>query len=246
MTSDYFREMTSGEIILSSLRLFQQHAIILVSVTILPELILLGMDLLLRDFLTESPAALPVVMSMTVLSNAIALSAIITVISGAVLGGAPTFGQTYQMVIQNRLLVVVGVYFLTAFMTSAGLMLFILPGLLLGGLLSLAVPSVVVEGLRPLEAIQRSTKLVRSELPKAVTIFLFVLMISGLLPLMLQLGLGVGPLTPVLGALLASITVPLGYAATVIFYLSMRSREGYTPAGLEQELNTRLGKTTGT
>ena len=77
-------------------------------------------------------------------------------------------------------------------------------------------------------------------MPKAVSVFLFVLMVSGLLPLLLQLALGVGPLTPVLGTMLASVTVPLGYAATVILYISMRSREGYTPVALEQDLNARL------
>ena len=240
---DCFRNMQPGEIVAFTFQIFQQHLIVLVMVTLVPELLLLGAELLLHEVLMEPPVGLPLLLGMTVIANGVALSAIATVVAGAVLGGAPTIGQTYQLVFRNRVWAVLIGYFITALATSAGLMMFVFPGLILGGALALTVPVVVIEGRSAFQGIQRSTLLVRGEMGKAVTVFAFVVLVSGMLPLLFQLTIGIGTLTPVLGALLTSVTMPLGYSASIILYFSLRSaKENYTAAMLESDLNQRLGQ----
>ena len=240
MITDCFRKMTPLEIISTSFGLVMKHLPVLVIVTALPEGVLLAMQLGFHDVLLTSPAGLPLVLVATVGANAVAMSAITTVMAGAVLGGAPTVSQTYQLVIRNRPFSLLAAYFATAFATSAGLMMFFFPGLFLGGLLALTIPAMVVEGHPAVEGIRRSALLVRGEVLKAMAIFGFVLLVSGIIPLMFQLMMGIGPLTPVIGTILAAVTMPVGYGASVVFYFSMRSREGYTPVDLEADLNARL------
>jgi hypothetical protein len=47
---------------------------------------------------------------------------------------------------------------------------------------------------------------------------------------------GPGPFSPLLGALIGAITLPLAYSANVVLYLSARSGEGYTQEMLATEL----------
>ena len=98
------------------------------------------------------------------------------------------------------------------------------PTLVLGGYLALTIPVIVLESLPPMEAVRRSVFLMRQELMKGVAIFGFVVLISGVLPLGLQLIVGSGPLTPLLAAIVGSVTLPLAYTANVLLYFTVRAR----------------------
>ncbi|MEE8555457.1 MAG: hypothetical protein V3T00_06325, partial [bacterium] len=67
-------------------------------------------------------------------------------------------------------------------------------------------------------------------------VFAFVIVVSGLLPLLFHLIVGPGPYSPLLSAIAGAVTLPLAYTASVVLYLSLRSLEGYTPEQLEAEL----------
>ncbi len=240
MTTEYFRPMPASEIIVNAQRLFLENLARLVLIALLPQSVLLALELGLNNLVEPAPFWFYLVLLATILLNAVALSAITTVVAGAVLGGPPTLTQAYALTFRNKLLWVIAAYIITAVATSLGLILFIIPGLLLGGLLAPTIPIIVVEGIPVKEAISRSITLMREELAKGVAVFAFVIIISGLLPLILQIVVGVGPLTPLLGALLGAVTLPLAYTATVLLYFSVRSNEGFSPEQLEENLNERM------
>lgn len=189
--------------------------------------------------------------------NAVAFSAITAAVAGAALGFPPTVLQTYVLTFRNRLIWVVlayviavimistafgVVFFMSALILGPGLAMIMsfLPALVLGSYLSLTVPVIVLESRPPLQAIGRSVAMMREELPKGMAVFGFVILISGILPLIIQLVIGPGPFLPLLGAAIVSVTLPLAFTTNVILYFAVRAKEGYSAELLEADLAERM------
>jgi hypothetical protein len=241
MTESPIRPMTAGEIISQAFRMFRANLALLVLVAFLPQAVLLVLQHLIARLGDPTPALLLLLLMVTVVAKAITLSAITTVTAGAALGYPPTVTQTYGFTLRNHLVWVVVANVITALLTSVGLLFFIFPGLIIGGYLAPTVPIVVLESRNPFDAIGRSFALMRPELPKGIAIFAFVILMSEVIPLLFHLSLGIGPFSPLLGAVVGSITLPPAYAANAILYFSVRAGEGYTPEVLDAELRNRLG-----
>ena len=258
MTPLQIKPMTVGEILSRSARLFQQNLALLVMVTFLPQAVLLLIETLIGDMAKDQPRILAVIIVVVVLMNAVALSAITTAVAGCVLGHPPTLRQTYGLTFRNKLLWVVMAYVATAMISLLGftlvfapalslgvipaLFLGFIPTLMVGGYLAITIPVVVLESLPPLLAISRSFHLMREELPKGIAVFGFVVLISGVLPLMFQFAVRGGRFAPLLVTVVGSVTLPLAYTATVLLYLSVRSKEGYGLEQLAADLAQRVGK----
>lgn len=205
--------------------------------------------LLLADLITGSapPEALP---SLGVLLLALALTAVaVGAISGAMLaalvGRAVGAGRAVGWALRRGPVSVLVVYLLTSVVAHLGLLLFVLPGLVLGGLFATAVPVVLVEGLRPIPALARAWTLARREPLKAIGVFAFALFFSELLPLQLMLGLmalaGPSPYSPLLGYLLSAVSLPLALAANLLLYVSLRAGEAAgEPAALRAAIKGLL------
>lgn len=258
MTTPPIRPMTVAEILAQSVRLFQQNLVLLVMVTFLPQVVLLGVEFLVSDVVAKRPAFLIVVICAVVVMNAVALSAITSAVAGAMIGYPPTVRQTYALTLNNNLLWVVMAYVATAIITMLGftlvftpalvlgflpaLMLGFVPTLFLGGYLAITIPAIVLESLPPFQAIARSFGLMREELPKGIAVFGFVVLISGVLPLLVQVAVGGGSFAPLLGAVVGSVTLPLAYTANVMLYFSVRAKTGYDVAQLESDLSDRVNR----
>ena len=258
MTPLEIRPMTVGEILQNSARLFQQNLILLVLVTFLPQAVLLGVETLIGDMIKERPQILAVIIVVVVVMNAVALSAITTAVAGCVLGYPPTVRQTYSVTLRNKLFWVVTTYVATAIISTLGfamvftpalvlgvvpaLFLGFVPTLVLGGYLAIAIPVIVLETLPPFMAIARSFQLMREELSKGIAVFGFVVLMSGVLPLMFQMMVGGGPFAPLLGTVVGSVTLPFAYTATVLLYLTVRSKEGYSLEQLGEDLAQRASR----
>ena len=206
----------------------------------LPQAVLLVVQHLMAGMAQVTPKMLFLLLVVTIVAKAVTLSAITSVVAGAALGFTPTLIQTYSLALRNKLAWVIVANVLTALLTSMGLLFFIFPGLILGAYMAATVPVIVLESRNPFQAIARSFALMRPDLPKAIAIFAFIILISEALPLMFHLMLGIGPLSPVLGAVLGAVTLPLAYTANAILYFSVRSGEGYTTENLDQDLRSRL------
>ncbi len=240
MTSSPFRALSAAGIIGRSLRLYQANIALLVIVAALPHAVLLLLEYLLRRVVDEPTQILPLALLATVVLNAVALAAITAVVAGAVLGYPPKVGQAYAITFGKSLIWVVLAYVATAVVVSMGFMFFILPGLILGGFLAPVIPIVVIESRTPFAAIGRAFALMKTELPKGMAVFVFAILVSGVIPLLVQIALGPGPLSPLLGAAAGAITLPLGFTPNVVLYLSVRSREGYTPEQLAADIRNRV------
>jgi len=236
------RTMLTGEILLQALALYRAHFALLVVVAFIPQALLLLVQFLLSQLGEATPGLLLVLLILTVVAKAVTLSAITTVAAGAALGYPPTLVQTYALTLRNNLAWVVAANVLTALLTSLGLLFFIFPGLIVGGYLAPTVPIIVLESRNPFDAIGRSFTMMRPELAKGIAVFGFIILISEVLPLLLHLMLGIGPLSPLLSAVLGAVTLPLAYTANAILYFSVRAGEGYTPEMLDADLRSRLEK----
>ncbi|MBI4083581.1 MAG: hypothetical protein HY423_13330 [Candidatus Lambdaproteobacteria bacterium] len=236
MTFDVFRPMTAGEIIGQSFQLYKAHLAALVTIALLPNAVALLFEVALQAAAVAPAATLALLLLGTAILHGVALAAITHAVAIAVRGGEPTVGEVYGRTFRGRLPGVVATYALSALLTSAGLLALIVPGVILGGLLAPVIPIYIVERQRPFAAISRSLALMREALPKGMLIFLFVLTISGVLPVGLQLLVGLGPLTPLLGAVIGALVLPLAYTTNVLLYLTQRAAEGAERRQLEAEL----------
>nr|NIR98951.1 hypothetical protein [Gammaproteobacteria bacterium]NIT64764.1 hypothetical protein [Gammaproteobacteria bacterium]NIV21735.1 hypothetical protein [Gammaproteobacteria bacterium]NIY33344.1 hypothetical protein [Gammaproteobacteria bacterium] len=174
----------------------------------------------------------------TVVVNGVTLTAITQAVTRSLLGGEPTVAEVYRHTFTRPLWSAIAAYLVTALLISTGIMFLILPGIFLGGVLSVTIP--IIEQRRTVRAMAGSISLLREELVKGMIVFCFFMLVAGLLPLMfllLQGGAGVGPFTPLLGAIVGAVTLPLGFTAHVLLYLSLRAKSGYTSAALEADLN---------
>lgn len=238
MKPSVIRSMATAEIIRESLFLYKNHLAALVVIAALPHAALLLLDMMLVALGLPPAGLMLMVMVATVLMNAVALTAITLAVAAAITGEPLGVREVYARVRRSRLTSIVIAYTITVMLTSTGFMLLVLPGLLLGGMLALTIPSIVLERLPPLSAINRSLKLIKGEVPKGMAIFTFIVLISAVIPLLFHLLVGFGPLSPLLNAVLGSALLPLAYTANVVLYLSVRAAEGYSAEQLTADLHT--------
>jgi hypothetical protein len=230
--------MTAGEIVVAGLRVYRDHFRLLVLVALLPHLALLALELLLMAAGAGGDGALLAVMVAMVVANAIALAALTVATGRAVQGQEPSLVEVYAQTARSRLGAVVLAYLATAIVVSVGVLL-IVPGIALGALFVPVVPAIVLERLGALEGIARSVRLVRPHWLKGMVVFSWFILVAGFLPLyllFLQVRMGTGPLTPLLSAIIGSVTLPLGFTSHVVLYVSLRADE----AGAEAQLAAAL------
>jgi len=239
MTHPFLRAMTAGEIILTSLRAYRDHFRLLVLVALVPHLVLLALELLLLAAGAAGGGALLAVLATTVVANGIALAALTVATARAVQGQEPSLIEVYAQTARSRLVAVVLAYLATALVVSGGMMLLILPGILLGALFAPTVPAIVLEHRGALDGIARSVQMMRPHWGKGMVVFSYFILVAGFLPLyllILQDSMGTGPFTPLLSAIIGSVTLPLGFASHVVLYVSLRSEEEDAEAQLAAAL----------
>ncbi|WP_329051780.1 hypothetical protein OG738_05575 [Amycolatopsis sp. NBC_01488] len=180
-----------------------------------------------------------------------------TVMGRAALGREVTFGIAWRE-LQPRLLPLVGVAFVYALVTTIGIMLCIIPGVLAWVFWALAVPALVLERGTFRAAFARSAKLVSRAFWRVLGILLLARIIQSLFENIIQLpfALGTGVFTQVLnpgkvsvpdtGDLLlqaagqivsGTIAIPFVTLVTVIVYLDQRMRR----EGMDIELARAAG-----
>ncbi|VVJ24687.1 Integral membrane protein [Amycolatopsis camponoti] len=180
-----------------------------------------------------------------------------TVMGRAALGREVTFGIAWRE-LQPRLFPLLGVAFVYALVTTLGLMLCIVPGVLAWVFWALAVPALVLERGTFREAFARSIKLVGGAFWRVLGILLLARLIQSLFENIIQLpfALGTGVFDQVLnpgkvtlpstGDLLlqsagqivsGTIAIPFVTLVTVIVYLDQRMRR----EGMDIELARAAG-----
>lgn len=235
--SDLFRPMEGAEIISRSFGLFKDHFTTLVLVALFPMAGFVGADMALS--LLKLPLLDHLFYSMIFLlvTNAIAMEALSKAGVQIVMGQTPTLRSAYVNAIGKHFFIIAGANLLYGVIVGFGMVLFVLPGLLAGGMLAPALPLVIIERKGPIAAIKASFKLMETQLLHGILVFMYFTVISGFIPYFFHQLVGIGPFTPLLNILLGAITLPLGFMAYLVMYFSRRSA---TPEGA-QELKTTLG-----
>lgn len=236
----YLQPQGALEIIQSGLRLFRDNLAALVMVALVPHLVLLVVEYVVLIG-GESGGPLMFLLVITVLMNGVALTALTLAICRAILGEEPSVADIYGRLMQVNTLGVIGVYIITAFIVSGGFMLLVVPGVIFGALLAPAVTILLVERKRLFPTLARSFELMRGEILRGVAVFAWFIVVAGLLPGLLVLagsGMAMGPLSPLLGAVLGALTLPLGFAPSVLLYFSRRAQEGAAEGELAEAART--------
>ena len=235
--------MSAGEIIVGALRVYRDHFRLLVLVALFPHLVLLVLETLLTLGGEPEAHAFVMILVATVIMNAVALAALTVAIGRATLGPEPGVGEVYALTVRSGLLAVVAAYLITAVLVSAGMMMLVFPGVILGALFAPAVPIIVLERRGTVDGIARSVTLMKAEWIKGTIVFSFFILVAGFLPLFLLLmqgSIAMGPFTPLLGAIVGAVTLPLGFAANVLLYFSLRGEDAEAAAQLEAALKPPL------
>jgi hypothetical protein len=237
--SPYLQPMSAREIVLNALRIYRDHLRLLVLVALFPHLALLALEMLLLAAGDPGPEAFALLLAATVVMNGVALAALTVATGRAALGEDPGVLEVYGQTVRSHLGQVVVAYFITAVLVSAGMMVLLVPGIMLGSLFAPSVPLIVVERLGVVQGLTRSVTMMKSEWLRGTVTFSFFILVAGFLPLILLIAQGnatAGPLTPLLSAIIGAATLPLGFAANVMLYFSLRT----TDAADAQQLQSAL------
>jgi len=137
-------------------------------------------------------------------------------------------GRSYRFGI-GRMWPLVQVIVLTWLLTMLGLVLFVVPGVVIGVLLAVSVPTLVVEGGRAWEAITRSWSLVGGHWWRTFGTILLTWLLLGLAVNLITNaagGLGHGWLEETVAQALAiTLATPFAALVGVLLYFDLRARE---------------------
>lgn len=185
------------------------------------------------------------------------LNGMLTVVMGkAVLGQPITAGEAWQHV-RPRFLPLLGVSVLYTLIVAAGGIAFVLPGIWLYILFSLAGPALILEGAAVGKSLTRSRSLVNGAWWRTFGILLLALVIAFLLAQIVQFpfslvsgdlydatGIGLAPdfevamvLTALAGIIAQTITMPFTACVTTLIYVDRRMRR----EGMDIELARLAG-----
>ena len=169
-------------------------------------------------------AVQPALVALGGLAFLLADAAVLSSLRDSALGARPTVRGAYRDAVRRfvpyvltTLLVMLGV--------GIGLLLFVLPGVYVAVLWTLALPVVVIEGVWGGAAIRRSRDLVLGHWWRsAVVIALASIKAAAVLPVIEEASNLVPEITPVLEWLLAALLYLFGSALQVVLYLDLRLR----------------------
>jgi uncharacterized membrane protein len=257
MTPPILRPLSVGEILDTSFSLYRRHFGALATVS----LICTGLPLVLRLFveaagglLTQIPLALVYLLSLVVLSL-VATGATVFIVSESYLGRPLSAREALMRATpyMGRILVA---SLLMALVVGLGFLLMVIPGIILGVGLALAIPAVVLEpGRSASGALSRSWELTRGSRWRifilGITLFVLlyvpVVAISGLVAVLLPHGAGpsfaASSISTIVALAIAGVVqlfiYPLFYCVLTVTYYDLRVRkEGFDLELLASSLQT--------
>ncbi len=195
----------------------------------------------LDQAVTQLESALPQfgVLALITLVTQTFLSGLLTVVVGkAVLGHAIGVRQAWEE-LRPRLLPLLGLTFVVTLAVMVGSALFVVPGVWLYALLSLATPALVLERGRVGAALRRSAALVRGAWWRVFGVLVVAVLVTWVLSYLIQwpFNLAIDPqafergYTPqelliqeAGGAVARTVTVPFSAAVTALLYVDQRMR----------------------
>jgi hypothetical protein len=240
MDASGLRDMTFSEIVGTAMRLYGDTVLPAVPLALAANLPLLAVGEVTFEPGVTSPGELAAALGVIVVTTGAAVSAITRVLIGAMAGKPVPLRALARLTLRRSLISVILAYAVTSFLANVGLLMFVLPGLLTGGLFAATLPAILVEGRSAIPAMGRSAGLMRQDLIKAMAAFSFAVLVSELVPvglmLTLQTAFGPSPFSPLLAVAINGLTLPVALAVQVALYCSARVALGTPAAALRTEL----------
>ncbi|MDH4121950.1 MAG: hypothetical protein OEV94_10195 [Deltaproteobacteria bacterium] len=103
------------------------------------------------------------------------------------------------------------------------------PGLIVGGMMSLVIPLIALERMPPLQALRVSYQVMRKQAALGMGVFGFGLLAGSMVPMLLVMMAGEGPLSPLLFLLLMGLTAPLACLGKSLLYFNLKERGELSP-----------------
>jgi len=245
-----FHPLPLGDLIRRTFRLYGDALATVVLLALIAHLPLLLLGTMMNEDQPPDPLPALGLLVLILVVTGVVVNAIYLALVSHLVGRPAGVVQALRWSMRRSSGSVMLAYMISNLLSHAGLILFIVPGMIVGGLMAACVPATVAERQGGFAGIRRSVALLRRELMRGVGVFAFGTVVSELLPLQLlvamQLLVGRSPYSPLLAALLAAITMPVALAANLLLYLSFRSAElGDSGAdGLRAELQRLLPEET--
>jgi hypothetical protein len=254
------RPLGIGEILDVAIKIYWRHARVLlplVAIVVLPAQVVLnlvgvsagnsaedlvvtgptGEEELATDELGTLIAGVVVAGLIALLSTAIATGAAFKAVAEAYLGRTPHWRDSLAFVLR-RLHSVIWLSILSALVIGLGLLLCVIPGVYLGVAFTVAVPVLLVEGLRGRRALGRSRRLVRGRWWPTLALVVLGTLLSGIVSFAIQGLVSAATLTDagsqtlaaflvgtIGGTLSATLTTPFQAAYTTVLYFDLRVRK---------------------
>ena len=240
MEAQEFRTVSLTDLLRRALRMYYDTLVPAVPIALALNLPLLVIGALPMEAEEGSPWLLSLVLVLVLICSGIAVSSITRILISNACGILVPFGTLVKLTFRRSLIAMILGFAITSFLSNLGLLVFVLPGLLAGGLFAVTLPAILVERRSALSALVRSVSLMRMDIFKAMAAFSFGTIASELVPLGIMLGLqsavGPSPFSPLLAVLINGITLPIALSVGVALYESARMSEGLQKESVRREL----------
>jgi hypothetical protein len=188
------RPLSTGELLDRTFSLYRSHFGLFVGIFALPHLIVLGVQLLQlvsqwsHAGVANFPASLLwffVIAFVTLVMAAASQAATVIAVSDLHLNRPASVMDSFLRV-KGHLLGVIGISFIVLWAVMAGMVAFLVPGILLAIIWSLSVPAKVLENKGPLAAMSRSVDLTKGDWGRIFVVGLLVVVLSYGVRMLLQ------------------------------------------------------------
>jgi hypothetical protein len=252
--TQYLRPHSGGDILRDAANIYRQHFITLLLIFVLPNIPYfafehfrnLGTEDIVNPFTWSELMSPESVLGLALFS--LPTLAMVVAVSDICLGRRPTVRRSYGRLLRKDFALVFLTYFTGTLLGTAGLVLFVVPGLIVLAIVFFVGEVGILEGRVGLDAARRSYALGKGFLMRNLAVLilvvfvmlLYALIVGWLVELAAEAWLGLDPsdlLVASVTPLLESLLSPLWGISITLMYYDMRVRkEHYDTAALAQDL----------
>ena len=167
------RPLSLGQILDETFDIYRNHFVLFVSISALPNLIVLAIDLGARLSVSTDLFKSLALLLISFFASSLVTAATTIGISDIYLD-MPTTAITCFSRVSNKILRVLLVSFLFGLIVVIGCSVFVIPGIYLAGVFGLAVPVVVLEGISVGESFNRSKALTKDSVGRVIIVVFFL------------------------------------------------------------------------
>jgi hypothetical protein len=197
------RTLSLGETLKETFSIYGQHFVLFLSISAIPNLVLLALQLGLEKLLVALPQAtggLTVVAGFgtsfaSLFASSIATAATTAAVFDIYVDRSPDLWECFSR-LSGKAFRVVYAAFLVQLIVGVGTLMCIVPGIYWGGVYGITIPAVVLENLTARQAMSRSERLTSGSVGRIVLAFFLTSILTGIMVAALKIGVRALGFTP--------------------------------------------------